>query len=125
MTKLVADQADGLRRLLAHTPTRVVAVAGMGRGGSATEAAMNLGAALVQQGKDVLVLDEHGADGGGDLRRLGHRSARRPGRRGRPAADAAKARSPGPAAVSACCRRRSATGMPRSIRARCAAAAWC
>ena len=26
MSKLVADQADGLRRLLAHTPTRVVAV---------------------------------------------------------------------------------------------------
>src|SRR6187397_2532827 len=50
MTKLFADQADGLRRLLAHTPTRVVA-----------DAAMNLGAALVQQGKDVLVLDEHGA----------------------------------------------------------------
>jgi len=60
MTKLVADQADGLRRLLAHTPTRVVAVAAMDPGGSATEAAMNLGAALVHQGKDVLVLDEHG-----------------------------------------------------------------
>jgi len=49
-----------LRRLLAHTPTRVVAVAAMGPGGGATEAAMNLGAALVHQGKDVLVLDEHG-----------------------------------------------------------------
>lgn len=61
MTKLVADQADGLRRLLAHTPTRVVAVAGMGPGGGASEAAMNLGAALVHQGKDVLVLDEYGA----------------------------------------------------------------
>lgn len=60
MTKLVADQADGLRRLLAHTPTRVVAVAAMGPDGGATEAAMNLGAALVQQGRDVLVLDEHG-----------------------------------------------------------------
>jgi flagellar biosynthesis protein FlhG len=60
MSKLVADQADGLRRLLAHTPTRIIAVAGMGPGGGASQAAMNLGAALVQQGKDVLVLDEHG-----------------------------------------------------------------
>lgn len=59
MSKLVTDQADGLRRLLAHTPTRVIAIAGMGRGMGATTATMNLGAALVQQGKDVLLLDEH------------------------------------------------------------------
>ncbi|MDM0074562.1 flagellar biosynthesis protein FlhG [Variovorax sp. J2P1-59] len=60
MSKLVADQADGLRRLLSHTPTRIVAVAGIGRGDGATTTAMNLGAALVHQGKDVLLLDEHG-----------------------------------------------------------------
>src|SRR6188472_99790 len=60
MSKLVADQADGLRRLLARTPTRVVALAGVGRGG-ASSATMNLAAALVQQGREVLVLDEHGA----------------------------------------------------------------
>ena len=59
MTKLVTDQADGLRRLLSRTPTRVIAVAGMRRGDGATTAAMNLGAALVHQGKDVLLLDEH------------------------------------------------------------------
>lgn len=59
MTKLVTDQADGLRRLLSHTPTRVIAIAGMRRGDGATTAAMNLGAALVHQGKDVLLLDEH------------------------------------------------------------------
>ena len=59
MSKTVADQADGLRRLLAQTQTRVVAVAGMGHGAGATTAAMNLGAALVQQGKNVLLLDEH------------------------------------------------------------------
>jgi flagellar biosynthesis protein FlhG len=59
MSKLVTDQADGLRRLLAQTPTRVVAVAGMGHGAGATTAAMSLGAALVQQGKNVLLLDEH------------------------------------------------------------------
>jgi flagellar biosynthesis protein FlhG len=57
--KMVADQADGLRRLLAHTPTRVVAVAGMQPELGATTAAMNLGAALALQGKDVLLLDEH------------------------------------------------------------------
>ncbi|MGJ7507254.1 MinD/ParA family ATP-binding protein [Variovorax sp. GT1P44] len=60
MSKLVADQADGLRRLLSHTPTRIVAVAGIGGGDGGTTTAMNLGAALVLQGKDVLLLDEHG-----------------------------------------------------------------
>ncbi|MDM0052375.1 flagellar biosynthesis protein FlhG [Variovorax sp. J22R115] len=60
MSKLVADQADGLRRLLSRTPTRIVAVAGIARGDGATTTAMNLGAALVHQGKDVLLLDEHG-----------------------------------------------------------------
>jgi flagellar biosynthesis protein FlhG len=59
MSKLVADQADGLRRLLSHTRTRIVAVVGIGGGDGATTTAMNLGAALVQQGKDVLLLDEH------------------------------------------------------------------
>jgi flagellar biosynthesis protein FlhG len=59
MSKLVADQADGLRRLLARTPTRVIAVAGMARGMGVTTAVMNIAAALVQQGKDVLLLDEH------------------------------------------------------------------
>ncbi|HEX7867049.1 MAG TPA: flagellar biosynthesis protein FlhG [Variovorax sp.] len=59
MNKLVADQADGLRRLLAPTQTRVVAVAGMGRGAGGTTAAMNLAVALVGQGRNVLLLDEH------------------------------------------------------------------
>lgn len=59
MNKLVADQADGLRRLLAPTQTRVVAVVGMGQGAGGTTAAMNLGAALAGQGRNVLLLDEH------------------------------------------------------------------
>ncbi len=59
MTKQVADQADGLRRLLSRTPTRVVAIVGMCRGDGATTVAMNLGAALVLQGKEVVLLDEH------------------------------------------------------------------
>ncbi|WP_431273506.1 flagellar biosynthesis protein FlhG [Variovorax ureilyticus] len=62
MSKLVADQADGLRRLLAHTPTRVIAIAGMSRGDGATTTTMNLAAALVHQGKDVLLIDEQDSD---------------------------------------------------------------
>lgn len=57
------DQAEGLRRLLVGSQTQVVTVvagqAGMGR----TSATVNLAAALVRSGKDVLVLDEnHGPD---------------------------------------------------------------
>ena len=101
MTKMVADQADGLRRLLAHTPTRVVAVARMERELGATTAAMNLGAALVQQGKDVLLLDEHGRPAI-RLRRLVARSARRAGRRGLRAPDLrGRARRSPPAASRA------------------------
>jgi flagellar biosynthesis protein FlhG len=53
------DQADGLRRLLTATPTRVIAVAGMAHGVGTTTAAMNLSAALVRQGRQVVLLDEH------------------------------------------------------------------
>ena len=60
MTKTVTDQADGLRRLLSQAVTRVVAVAGMRRGEGATTAAMSLAAALTLQGRDVLLVDEHG-----------------------------------------------------------------
>ncbi|SEA42962.1 flagellar biosynthesis protein FlhG [Variovorax sp. YR216] len=62
MSKLVADQADGLRRLLANTPTRVIAIAGMSRGDGGTTTAMNLAAALVHQGKDVSLIDEQDPD---------------------------------------------------------------
>ena len=55
------DQAEGLRRLLVGSQTQVVTVvagrAGMGR----TSATVNLAAALVRSGKDVLVLDENHA----------------------------------------------------------------
>lgn len=58
---LVADQAEGLRRLLVTNQTQIVTVvagkAGMGR----TSATINLAAALVRSGKDVLVLDENHA----------------------------------------------------------------
>ncbi|VTU27014.1 cell division ATPase MinD [Variovorax sp. PBS-H4] len=64
MSKLVPDQADGLRRLLAQTRTRVLAFASMGRGLGVTTVAMNLAAALAYQGKEVLLLDEHGTQAG-------------------------------------------------------------
>ncbi|MBO9649257.1 MAG: flagellar biosynthesis protein FlhG [Variovorax sp.] len=64
MSKLVADQADGLRRLLANTQTRVIAIAGMSRRDGVTTTAMNLAAALVHQGKDVSLVDEQRPDHG-------------------------------------------------------------
>ncbi|MEM5439654.1 MinD/ParA family ATP-binding protein [Paraburkholderia diazotrophica] len=58
MDKFVQDQAEGLRRLLARAGSRVVAVAGGTRGVGATTTVVNLAAALAEQGKDVLVIDE-------------------------------------------------------------------
>jgi flagellar biosynthesis protein FlhG len=56
--KGVSDQADGLRHLMANSPGRLVAVVGSGPAVGATSVALNLAAALVQQGKDILLLDE-------------------------------------------------------------------
>ncbi|MBP0595960.1 MinD/ParA family protein [Paraburkholderia sp. LEh10] len=58
MDKFVLDQAEGLRRLLARSGSRVVAVAGGSHGAGATTTVVNLAAALAEQGKDVLVIDE-------------------------------------------------------------------
>ena len=58
MIKVVSDQADGLRRLMAGSPGRVVAVVGGGPMVGVTSVVLNLAAALMQQGKDVLLLDE-------------------------------------------------------------------
>lgn len=58
MGKVVSDQADGLRRLMAHSPARLVAVVGSSVAVGATSVALNLAAALAQLGKDVLLLDE-------------------------------------------------------------------
>jgi flagellar biosynthesis protein FlhG len=70
LDKIVRDQAEGLRRLLARDVSRVVAVvAGAPRAG-ASSAVVNLAAALAVQGKDVLVLDEQ-ADGLGLSASLG------------------------------------------------------
>lgn len=58
MGKVVSDQADGLRRLMAQSPARLVAVVGSSAGVGATSVALNLAAALAHLGKDVLLLDE-------------------------------------------------------------------
>lgn len=53
------DQAEGLRRLLARSAARVVAVVGARNGLGATSVVVNLAAAWSWAGKDVLILDEH------------------------------------------------------------------
>ena len=58
MKQANCDQADGLRHLMASSPGRLLAVVGSGPGVGVTSVTLNLAAALVQQGKDVLLLDE-------------------------------------------------------------------
>lgn len=59
----MADQAEGLRRLLVLNQAQIITVAGGKPGVGCTSATVNLAAALVRSGKDVLVLDEnHGPD---------------------------------------------------------------
>lgn len=61
MKQVIADQADGLRRLMAGNAGRLVAVVGSGPAVGATSVTLNLAAALMQQGKNVLLLDERSA----------------------------------------------------------------
>jgi ATPases involved in chromosome partitioning len=58
LDKYISDQAEGLRRLLAKSGSRVLAVTGGSAGVGCTTTVVNLAAALAQQGKDVLVIDE-------------------------------------------------------------------
>lgn len=55
----VADQAEGLRRLLLRASARVLTVAAARAGQGATSLVVNLATTLAQAGKEVLVLDEH------------------------------------------------------------------
>ena len=59
LSERTTDQAEGLRRLLARSSTRVVTVAGARYGLGATSLVVNLATALAQAGKDVLILDEN------------------------------------------------------------------
>lgn len=58
MKSVINDQADGLRRLMALNPGRRVALVGSDYADIAMFT-QNLAAALVQEGKDVRVVDEH------------------------------------------------------------------
>lgn len=53
------DQAEGLRRLLVLNQTQVITIVAGKAGVGRTSATINLAAALVRSGKDVLVLDEN------------------------------------------------------------------
>ncbi|HUW26415.1 MAG TPA: AAA family ATPase [Gallionella sp.] len=55
------DQAEGLRRLLISNRTQVIGVAAGKSGVGCTTSIINLAAALVRSGKNVLVLDENHA----------------------------------------------------------------
>ena len=57
MKKFVTDQADGLRRLMAGNPARLLSVLGSDSA-DVESVARNLTAALVLQGQEVLLLDE-------------------------------------------------------------------
>ena len=65
MNKVVRDQADGLRRLMANKAGRVeragrqVTVVDTEPRTGASNTTLNLAAALTQQGQEVLLLDEH------------------------------------------------------------------
>ncbi len=58
MEQLVFDQADGLRRLMAVNTARRITLVDGAAGTGACSVAHNLAAALRQQGRDVLLLNE-------------------------------------------------------------------
>jgi flagellar biosynthesis protein FlhG len=58
--KPVTDQADGLRRLMANSPGRLLAFVGGAPGVGVSSVTMNIAAALARLGQDVQVIDERG-----------------------------------------------------------------
>ena len=75
MAELIQDQAEGLRRLLVPDSLRIVTVTSGSASAGKTATVINLAAALVRSGKDVLVIDENaGANNlGGTLGLNAHR----------------------------------------------------
>ncbi len=60
MKNVMTDQADGLRRLMAKSSGRLVVVLSADAALDVAGVTMNLGAALMRQGREVLLLDEYG-----------------------------------------------------------------
>lgn len=71
MKTAVTDQADGLRRLMANSPGRLLAFVGGAPGVGVSSVTMNLAAALGRLGQDVRVIDERGDAPAGHARRRG------------------------------------------------------
>jgi flagellar biosynthesis protein FlhG len=69
MTDAIADQAAGLRRMLAPPPLRSAAVVGVSAAAASGEVTANLAVALAAQGRDVVVIDAD-AEGRGPARLL-------------------------------------------------------
>ena len=59
MAEAIHDQAEGLRRLLVQDFLRVITVASGSAGAGRTTTVINLAAAMVGDGKNVLVIDEN------------------------------------------------------------------
>ncbi len=71
MKNAMTDQADGLRRLMADSAGRLVALLGSDASDDAVGVTRNLVAALVRQGKQVLLLDESAGAPATELQRQG------------------------------------------------------
>jgi flagellar biosynthesis protein FlhG len=71
MKNVMTDQADGLRRLMASSSGRLVVVLGGDSSIDVASVTRNLAAALVRQGKEVLLLDEYGGAPSNDVQREG------------------------------------------------------
>jgi flagellar biosynthesis protein FlhG len=59
LVNFMVDQAEGLRRVLAASRTRTVAVVAGTRGAGATSCIVNLARALTRSGRRVLIVDEN------------------------------------------------------------------
>ena len=59
MVQFLADQAEGLRKLLGHDFVRILTLTSSGHGVGKSTMVLNLAAALANAGKHVLILDEN------------------------------------------------------------------
>lgn len=72
MAELLGDQAEGLRRLLAHNQPRILAFLGAYPRVGVSSLILNLAAGLARMGRSVLVIDEHNGSTSLTTRLAGH-----------------------------------------------------